>query len=338
MVQILPRNPGFLERIGLGLSEGLPQAIEGFADLRQQQQAANQKQQLLDSLFPKTTKQNNGSFGESIGPRSLEGNNFSPESISDQQLLALNLSGDPELKSAANFIQKQKELAQTERLTEKKLAAQKQQKYFDKNEPQLIEMANTQRNLEQEDMRFARMQELSNDPSKFPSAPVAALFSKGGQLGTIASSLLSPEAQEFVKLVVDSTSAIKDTYGARVTNFDLETYLKKLPSLFNTPEGRERILRDLRIINEINRLHNEGISSIFEEKGGSGAIPFSEAERLFTKQYKDRVDSLKKQFIHGEIASNKGGFSAYKYKGKTIEDPETEERFKSDGVRWVLLD
>lgn len=231
-------------------------------------------------------------------------------------------------------------IAQTEldrRKEENLLRTKKEIKYFEMNEPELKKIAETERKLDIENARFGRLQELFSDTSKFPSSLIASLFSKEGQINDIAYSQLSPEAQEAVKLIIDSTSGIKDTYGARVTNFDLQTYLRKLPSLLNSPEGRERVLRDLMSINDINQLYNRGIQDVFDSAGGSDKIPFSEAEKRFKQKYGKELNQKLKDFTMPEKKKFDEKPDAKKYLGKKIKDAETGEIFISDGVEWKLF-
>jgi len=228
-------------------------------------------------------------------------------------------------------------IAQSEIDKRKETAAartKKEEQYFKFNEPKLAELSDTQRKLETENARYERLENLFADPSKFPSSFTAALFTKDGTINDIVYSQMTPEAQEAVKLIIDSTSNIKDTYGARITNFDLQTYLKKLPSLLNSPEGKTRVLRDLKIINELNRMHASGIQEIFEEQGGSDKIPYSKAETLYKKRYGGLEKDLLSKFVNPEKGSFKSMPNANEYLGRKIKDDKTGEIFISDGKEW----
>jgi hypothetical protein len=135
-------------------------------------------------------------------------------------------------------------------------------------------------------------------------------------------------------LIIDSTSNIKDTYGARVTNFDLQTYLRKLPSLLNSPEGKMRVLRDLKIINQLNQLYENGIQDIFDEAGGTDKIPFSVAEKKYQKKYGTQEKELIDQFVSPEKGMFKQLPDANKNLGKKIKNTETGEILISDGAEW----
>lgn len=214
--------------------------------------------------------------------------------------------------------------------------ARKQGEYFKVNEPEIMKMANTSRNLQLEEARYDRLGQLFSEPENFPSSFNAALFSKDGHLNDIVYSQMTPEAQESVKLIIDSTSGIKDTYGSRVTNFDLQTYLKKLPSLLNSPEGKMRVLRDLQIMNKLNQMHANGIMEVFDEAGGTDKIPFSKAEKLYREKYGDQEKQLLKQFVNPEKATFNEMPNAQEYLGKKIKDEETGEIYISDGNEWKL--
>lgn len=220
------------------------------------------------------------------------------------------------------------------RQSEAQARTKKEGKYFEFNEPELKKIADTERKLDIEDARYGRMEELFSDPSKFPSSITAAFFTKDGQLSDIAYSQLSPEAQEAVKLIIDSTSNIKDTYGARVTNFDLQTYLRKLPSLLNSPEGRMRVLRDLRNVNSINQLYNRGIQEVFDDAGGSDKISFSEADKKFKKKYGEQMKGMLTDFARPEKKTFNSRPDPAQYLGKRIKDSESGEVFISDGKEW----
>jgi hypothetical protein len=245
------------------------------------------------------------------------------ENISDQDILAASLV-NPTL---AKLMQDQKDAAVRPK-------SEKEKEYFKINEPKLMEVADSERKTQMEGARLDRLSELFSDPKKFPSGFTAAIFTRDGQIDEKAYALLSPEAQEALKLIIDMTSDIKDSYGSRVTNFDLQTFLKKLPGLMNSPEGKERVIRDLKKINEINQLYNRGIQDIFDQAGGSDKIPWSQAEKIFRKKYGKQLDSLTKEFVKPNQKSFKGFPTASDYLGQRIKDPKTGEIFISDGTVW----
>ena len=113
---------------------------------------------------------------------------------------------------------------------------------------------------------------------------------------------------------------------------DVATYLRGLPSLINTPDGRQRILHQLRTLNQINQLHYSSVLEEVERAGGSDRIALSTAESLAEKRIKNQVDDLRDRFIH----PNKKVFSTppdprlY----KRMRDRSTGEVLVSDGTSW----
>jgi len=219
---------------------------------------------------------------------------------------------------------------------ERKERTAKEKEYFKINEPKLIELNDNQRALQTQALRFGRLEELFKDESKFPSATLTAALSKEGQIRPIAGSLLSPEAQEAIKLIQDELSGAKEFFPGRVTNFDVGQYLRRLPSLMNTPEGRQRVLRDLKSINEINQLYNRGVEEVFEEKGGTDKIAFSTAQRLAGKKYEKQIDQINKEFINPDKKnlSELPNPSDPQYLGRKVRNKKTGEIVVSDGKEW----
>lgn len=316
MATLLPEAPSFgtafARALGGGLSAGASQGISsGMENM--------QKQKLIQSLLGESRKSQYS--GELSGQR---GNNH--DAFSHAKAAAL--AGEHDLSRV---------FAEEAKTSEKQRFAREQAA-----EPNLLEMQNKLGALEQEDIRFGRLEELFKPEMehKFPSALSVSLFTKNGQLNDKAAALLSPEAQESVKLITDELSGAKDTFGARVTNFDIATYLKKLPSLLNTAEGRRRVLRDLKLMNQINKDHIEGVLDVVDRYGGPGGISLSKAERIFKKEYAPKMKSLREQFVHPEKATfnSLDDASPSTYKGQKIFDEESGITYESNGKEWVPLE
>lgn len=110
--------------------------------------------------------------------------------------------------------------------------------------------------------------------------------------------LASPEAQQFVKTINDFTIQAKDSYGARVTNFDLNQFMRRLPTLANSEEGRRRILEQMSIINNLNKMYEQSLHDVFDQYGGLRNIDYDRASEIaynkFEKESKPLRADLKK--------------------------------------------
>jgi len=101
--------------------------------------------------------------------------------------------------------------------------------------------------------------------------------------------LASTEAQRYVKTLNDFTTNAKDSYGARVTNFDLQQFMRRLPTLANSEEGRAEILKQMHIINEINSIREQAIQDTIDQHGGIRNIDYDKAERMAEKKSAGRT-------------------------------------------------
>ncbi len=145
--------------------------------------------------------------------------------------------------------------------------------------------------------------------------------------------LASTEAERFVKTINEFATGAKDTYGSRVTNFDLAQYLKQFPSLLNSKEGIKQLVEQLRIINDINSVYYKNLKDVFDKSGGTRKIDADIAEMLSEKKSEKEVSRLSKKFA--EIGTEKSLPPAHKNKGERFQDEETGDIFISDGRNWV---
>lgn len=109
--------------------------------------------------------------------------------------------------------------------------------------------------------------------------------------------LASEQAQRFAKTINDFTTNAKDSYGSRVTNFDLQQFMRRLPTLANSEEGRRQIIEQMKIINDINTLRESTIQNVIDEHGGIRNIDYDAAERVADKHTKSKTSELKKRFF-----------------------------------------
>ena len=106
----------------------------------------------------------------------------------------------------------------------------------------------------------------------------------------------SPEAQQWSKVIARFQNRAKDAFGSRVTNFDLQSYMKQFPDLINTAEGRERILDMMEINYELDSLYDTALQRIYD-KYGAGGIPPEKAEELARKMIKEETDRLERKYL-----------------------------------------
>lgn len=117
--------------------------------------------------------------------------------------------------------------------------------------------------------------------------------------------LASPEAQKYVKLINDFTTRAKDSYGARVTNFDLQQFMRRLPTLANSKDGRKLILDQMKKVNDINLINEGNLRDIIDEHGGIRFIDYDQAQKMAEKRSLPEVSELKREYKKDESELNK---------------------------------
>jgi hypothetical protein len=143
----------------------------------------------------------------------------------------------------------------------------------------------------------------------------------------------TPEAERFVKTLNEFSASAKNTFGARVTNFDLAQYMKRYPSLLNSAEGRRQILQQLKIVNEINSVYYKNLKKVYDKAGGARNIDSDVAQRFAEELSENSVGKLRTKF--DEIGLFPTLPSASEFKDKKIRDEKTGEILISDGENWV---
>jgi hypothetical protein len=108
--------------------------------------------------------------------------------------------------------------------------------------------------------------------------------------------LTSAEAQRYVKTLNEFSAGAKDTFGSRVTNFDLAQYLKRYPTLLNSTEGRRQLIEQMKIVNRINSIYYKNLKNIYDKAGGIRNIDADVAERLAEQLSEEKIGQLAEKF------------------------------------------
>ena len=174
---------------------------------------------------------------------------------------------------------------------------------FAKQSEKYGELSDKASKLDQEQIRLQRLQELNENDNLPRGMGRINVNLKSGEL--VLPFAASPDSEEFVKIVNDFLSGAKETFGSRVTNFEVNRFLKRLPSLLNTEEGRRRVLRQMEIINQLNQLHNQAVLDEFDQAGGVRKVDFDVAQRNARKRIEDQVKELQKEYVTGRKTEEK---------------------------------
>lgn len=183
--------------------------------------------------------------------------------------------------------------------------------------------------------RLDRMNEL-NKTGKLNS-PLYIEFLK--KTGFDIPALTTPDSQEFRKLEVDFLRDAKNIFGARVTNYEAAQFLKSIPSLSQSKEGREKVIQNLRIMNEAKLARADTLRKILKEN--NGVPPLDLAEQI-EDRISPKIDKLHEQFVRGLQSKIETSFNdlpaAEKYNGRKIRDRKTGKILQSNGQEWLPME
>lgn len=78
----------------------------------------------------------------------------------------------------------------------------------------------------------------------------------------------SPNTEEFEKLSSSFIRGVKEIFGNRITNVDINEFLKTIPTLANTDYGKKQIIRNMRIFLQANNYRYKALKQVIGKNNG----------------------------------------------------------------------
>ena len=189
---------------------------------------------------------------------------------------------------------------------------------YKSNEKYLNDLTEGLQATQQMDMRLDQMASLKD-------LPTPALAATMESLG-IPISLFSADAETAEKLSIDLTKNITQFYGNRILQSEFQAFLRSIPSLKNTSEGRKRIIDNMKRFNDLKRLeYNTARAMELDYESKNKSLPHS-----FRRQVLDEMAPVAERMAKEFAEANKRPFSNQKQSPKNSEGKITVKR-KSDG-------
>jgi len=116
-----------------------------------------------------------------------------------------------------------------------------------------------------------------------------ALSKLGIPLGVLG----NPDAEQFEKLSQELMKNITGTYGSRILQTEVVSFMKSIPTLMNSPEGQKRLIEQWKILNEGKKIYYDAYKDIRKET--PNRLPPDLHERVIDKA-EERLDSLSEKF------------------------------------------
>lgn len=282
MVQIIPNNQkrSFGEQVLGGLNEAVPglqqyaQKQESLNDQKRENQQLSKligldisqindpkiKQTVVSEMLRSKGKEKlmgqkeqflNQILGQGKGQKpspnqqeqpEMQQEGFDASKLTDSQI-AQATSLDPNL---GRVLQHAKDVSLREQRENRNYNEAKSNKAYENQKDYIEKVTDSAQAADEMDMRLDQMMSLED-------LPTPALATAMEALG-IPPSLFSANAETAEKLSIDLTKNIQQFYGSRILQSEFSAFLKSIPSLRNSPEGRRRIVENMKKFNQLKRL------------------------------------------------------------------------------------
>lgn len=127
----------------------------------------------------------------------------------------------------------------------------------------------------------------------------AVINSVGGVLDAVQKGIFATDTEEFEKLSNDFVREAKNIYGNRITNFELDNFMKLIPTLSQTDKGKLAIIRNLENMFQADKVKEKALKQVIKENKGKRP---SDLEFQVEKRSKKKLDQLAKKFVSGAHA------------------------------------
>lgn len=159
------------------------------------------------------------------------------------------------------------------------------------NSPLYAETIDSLNALDEDFRDITQLQEYNATPGALPTG--IEKWNVDWETGDLRfKALASPETQSYVKIIARLLGRAKEYFPGRVTNFDLEQFKTRFPTLANSPEGRNLIAKQLSLANRIAYLKDETLKAAVDHYG-AGADP-QQIRRYAQENYRKIKSELEK--------------------------------------------
>lgn len=312
MVTVLQRKPSFGEQIGSGIGAGFSSGLaSGAQEASRHKQMLAQiqakelakiegKQKLYDLLYGKNP-QPEERFGDQMAPQEM-GEDFSRSVMKEPQQNEQPYS-DKQIEVAAMFdpnVARQMQEANKASFRREQFehGKRKEERDFAYKEtaPYRTEIDKQARSAKDLEPVLSQMENLINN-GKLTNPVIAKLADKFGVVG-----LLDPKSQQFNALSIGFLKDAKNIFGARVTNYDLQTYLDKIPRLVQTDQGKKALIDNFKTLGKASKLKKQAANEIIKQNGG---IPPIDLEERVEEKVAPEMEKLASEFNKSFIESSR---------------------------------
>lgn len=181
--------------------------------------------------------------------------------------------------------QKEVREARKEELERKKEARREREEAFKQTKDERKKWADEYK-VAKQDFDTAKTLEELNQSGKLSTSGYNEFLSRSGlDLGALE----SPESIQFKSLAQTFMRGAKQYFGGNVSNREIELFLKTIPNLSQTPEGRKRILAGIKNMSRAKMAYFEEARKVIKQNKNIPPLDLLE-------QVEDRVEARAKKF------------------------------------------
>ncbi len=129
-----------------------------------------------------------------------------------------------------------------------------------------------------------------SEKGNLPTPLATSLLQK---LGLPLGLLENPDAEQFDKLSQELMKNIQGTYGSRILQTEVVNFMKSIPTLLNSPEGQERLIKQWKILNEGKRIYYDAYKEM--KKENPKRLPADLHEKVLERA-EPKLDELAQKF------------------------------------------
>lgn len=223
-----------------------------------------------------------------------------------QALGSLNLPLK-EVKDLHTALQKEENALMKQSTEERKINAEEQKEINAETLPVYTKINDAGKAAKQASARLKRMEHLLDKGKVQTGVFQRALRSAthipylGPVFGILNNALTNRDTEEYDKLSSEFVKDAKPFFGNRMTQQEVEFYLKTVPNLLQTAGGQKRVIRNMQIFNEAAEVQQKAMREIIKENGGKRP---RDLEEQIDDRTRNKLDALHQEFIGGPTGIN----------------------------------
>lgn len=141
--------------------------------------------------------------------------------------------------------------------------------------------------------KLLQMQKLASDSDLLEPNTVAFLENLGIPLGAVG----NPDSELFHKLSLDLLKGLPETYGNRILKVEVDNFLRTIPALTNSPNGRRMIASNMLKLGEMKEVYyNEMRKKQRDYLDSNKPLP-RDFQQIIFDQVKPQIDRINSEFV-----------------------------------------